>query len=372
MSRFIRKLHLRNLLSFEDCEVELQDLNVLIGPNGAGKSNLIEAVGLLRSLPLDLEAYLRQGGGRAAWVWKGSQTDSAQVETTLDGGADGELTHSFQIVASAGGLTWEQLARSSDATPVFLREFDRLKMEGTDPITGYGFPESVFFRYRLPSLTSRIGENLATFRIYREFRTGKNDPVRLGLSVSASHGPRLNESGDNLAAILHELDLKDKLDAVRDLLHEINPAFGRVKPRLHEGAWFIQLAEDGLLDPIPSQRISDGTLKFLCLAAVLLDPDPPPVVCIEEPETGLHPEALRVVANLIREASSRMQLLITTHSADLINELSSTPDAVLVAEKNEHNATTFTRLNPDELEPWLERYQLGELLQKGQIGGNRW
>lgn len=122
---------------------------------------------------------------------------------------------------------------------------------------------------------------------------------------------------------------------------------------------------------IPASRLSDGTLRYLCLLAMLLDPTPPPLICIEEPEIGLHPDIIPKIADLLLEASERTQLVITTHSDILIDALSSTPEAVLVCEKHE-GLTQIERLDGEKLAPWLEQYRLGTLWTKGEIGGNRW
>ena len=125
------------------------------------------------------------------------------------------------------------------------------------------------------------------------------------------------------------------------------------------------------MEPIFSIRLSDGTLKFLCLLAVLLHPEPPPLVCLEEPEIGLHPDALKLVAEALLEASTRSQLIVTTHSADLVDALSDHPEAVVVCERDFDYGTQFKRLKREELDVWLKRYRLGELWRKGEIGGNR-
>ena len=203
MSRFIKKLHLRNLLSFDDCEVELQDLNVLIGPNGAGKSNLIEAIGLLRSLVYDYPAYLGQGGGLAAWIWKGQKPGTAQVQSTLHGDPAGDLVHSFRVEE---GIRWEKLHIVDTATDVFNRAGDQVSMPGIPPLP-FEFPESVLRRFRIPSdmgPTGRTGQRIESIRIYREFRTGKNEALRVGAS-SSGDGTKLEESGQNLALVLDEL-----------------------------------------------------------------------------------------------------------------------------------------------------------------------
>ena len=127
-----------------------------------------------------------------------------------------------------------------------------------------------------------------------------------------------------------------------------------------------------LSQPTPSNRLSDGTLKFLCLLAVLLNPQPPPLICIEEPELGLHPDALSLVAEALAEASERTQLIVTTHSPALVDAFSGRPEAVVVCERVSHGASELRRLSRKQLDIWLERYSLGELWRKGEIGGNRW
>lgn len=104
---------------------------------------------------------------------------------------------------------------------------------------------------------------------------------------------------------------------------------------------------------------------------MLLDPKPPRLVCIEEPELGLHPDLIPTMARLLKTASERMQLIATTHSEVLINELSGSPEDVLVCER-EQGSTTMRRLDKESLTEWLTEYSLGQLWSKGVLGGNRW
>jgi predicted ATPase len=129
--------------------------------------------------------------------------------------------------------------------------------------------------------------------------------------------------------------------------------------------------ERGLLQPISAQRVSDGTLRFLCLLTILLHPSPPPLICIEEPELGLHPDILPTVAELLIDASTRTQLIVTTHSETLVSALSEVPEAVVVCERDD-DGTHLRRLQPNRLTKWLEKYTLGHLWRMGEIGGNRW
>jgi predicted ATPase len=109
----------------------------------------------------------------------------------------------------------------------------------------------------------------------------------------------------------------------------------------------------------------------MALAAILLDPEPPPLVVIEEPELGLHPDVVLGIGELLVKASERMQLVVTTHSRVLINALEDHASSVVVCEKRD-GQTEMKRLDPEQLEEWLEKYSLGYLWSIGELGGNRW
>ena len=122
---------------------------------------------------------------------------------------------------------------------------------------------------------------------------------------------------------------------------------------------------------VPATRLSDGTLRYLSLLTILCHPNPPPLVCIEEPELGLHPDILPGLADLIRDASERCQLIVTTRSEVLVDKLTETPESVVVCEKHA-GKTEMQRLDRDELSDWLKKYSLGDLWTKGGLGGTRW
>jgi predicted ATPase len=122
---------------------------------------------------------------------------------------------------------------------------------------------------------------------------------------------------------------------------------------------------------IPATRLSDGTLRYLCLLAILLHPEPPPIVAIEEPELGLHPDVIPHVAELLVKASARTQLFVTTHSRMLVDALGDDPESVIVCSK-ENGESRMERLDAEHLREWLGHYSLGDLWSKGEIGGNRW
>jgi len=144
-----------------------------------------------------------------------------------------------------------------------------------------------------------------------------------------------------------------------------------ITTKIQGGTVQVFLHEKGLNSPVPATRLSDGTLRYLCLLTILCHPEPPPLVCIEEPELGLHPDILPSLGELLIEASERTQLIVTTHSDTLVSALSDVPEAVLVCEQEE-SGSALRRLERGTLAEWLEKYSLGELWRKGEIGGTRW
>jgi predicted ATPase len=354
------RITLKNLLSFRHSTIELGPLNVLIGENTAGKSNLIEAIGLLQSLPSDFRTAILRGGGAHFWIWLGAASPVAEIGFRTDG-----VEYNLEFSEAFGlQILNEKLFREAETY------FDRVRLSGFAPNPF----ESMFSANRNlndPTPATRIGRQLDRIRIYREFQTGPRSGSRNGISTSQS-GDHLSEAGDNLATVLQELDFRNLRERIAGYLNRLSNRIGDVRVRLDGAIAKAYVREKGLLEMLPSSRMSDGTLKFLCLVAVLLHPDPPPMICIDEPEQGLHPDAVQIVAELLRDASERTQIVVTTHSEALIDEFSDMPEAVLVCERDEENGTQCRRLSSERLQVWLEEYSLGKLWRKGELGGNRW
>jgi len=178
----------------------------------------------------------------------------------------------------------------------------------------------------------------------------------------------LLESYENLALVLNYLR--------RHVRQELVGALSSLYPEIKDfdidiGGGWVQLLMMESKYSIPATRLSDGTLRYLCLLAILCHPDPPPLVCLEEPELGLHPDVLPNLAKLMLSASERCQLIVTTHSDILVDALTETPESVIVCEKQD-GRTRMQRLDSKELTQWLDKYRLGQLWLKGEIGGTRW
>jgi predicted ATPase len=384
----LRQITLENLLSFRNTTVELRGLNVLIGANASGKSNLIDAISLLRAAPLDLYTEISlQGGVRVVCsLAEAVASPIAALECNYIDEKPLQYRLEFSEEAQGFAIMSERLCTIRldpderepqvyfERSPGLVRfgphsEPDEIGVGAKVPLT-----QSVFASHKSPAdptPITRVGRDFERIKIYREFRTGRDSDARRGVSTS-QRKDSLHDGGANLALVLDEMDFKGMQNRIRDYLHRFCDRFKNVKVRLDGPVAKAYIMETGLLEPLVSLRLSDGTLKFLCLLAVLLDPDIGPLVCIEEPEVGLHPEAIQIVAQALAEASEHTQLIVTTHSEALIDALSERPEDVLVTERDFENSTQFKRLDRGRLSSWLDRYSLGALWRKGELGGTRW
>ncbi|HRC85924.1 MAG TPA: AAA family ATPase [Thermoanaerobaculia bacterium] len=386
--RLLEELTLTNLLSFGGSSepLKLGPLNVLIGPNGSGKSNLIEAISLLRSAPGDLAAPVREGGGVQDWLWKGAQRPAtARLEGVF--GYPQRSSLRYRLAFAEAGARFEvvdERIENAVTDPGYERPYFYFGYERGRPMLNVKGDRRELIREEIdpqrsilsqrkdpdqyPEITY-LGESLARIRIYRDWSFGRYTPPRLPQPADLAND-FLAEDGRNLGLVLNSLqkepETKRRLVAHLGELAEglddfhVNVQAGTVQIFVQEGKWAI-----------PATRLSDGTLRYLALLAVLCHPQPPPLVCLEEPELGFHPDVLPHLAQILVEASEKMQLVVTTHSDILVDALSATPEAVLICEKYD-GATRLRRLDPEKLKPWLEQYRLGELWTRGEIGGTRW
>ena len=390
MNMLIHAIRLNNFLSFGDALnfVSLKPLNVIIGPNGSGKSNLLESIELLRSAPEQLLKPIREGGGVLDWLWKGATTTpDASLEVIVDnprGPQPLRYVLSFTAVGQRFEIVDEKIENKmpvdeAHPEPYFYYHFNEgrpvlnvkgdkrtLRQEDVD------LEKSILSQRRDPDQYPEItylAQKFGSVRLYREWSFGRYTPPRLPQKADLPNNV-LEPDASNLGLVLNRLrrepDVKRRLlDALRDLYegiddYDVHIEGGTVQVFFQEGKFTV-----------PATRLSDGTLRYLCLLAILCHPSPPPLICIEEPELGLHPDVLPTLAGLMKEASERCQLIVTTHSDVLIDAMSDQPESVLVAEKTDLG-TTLTRLDAEKLRPWLEKYRLGQLWTRGEIGGTRW
>ena len=386
----IRHLTPKNFLSFgpDNAGIDLKALNVFIGPNGCGKSNFIEAINLMRSAPKEMRDVTRTGGGVAEWIWKGGMKDAASIDWLVNNPKGSmPLRHvvAFRAVASAYSLDDERVENEQKQPGERDVYFFYRYQHGQPMVNSIAHgrrglaretidaDRSILAQRRDPDTYPELtwlAQNYEKMRIYREWTFGRNAVFRQP-QTSDMRNDALEEDFSNLGLFLNRLKmrfpaakkailsgLKDLYDGIQDF--DVFVEGGTVQVFFTEGDYSI-----------PATRLSDGTLRYICLLAILCDPEPPPLLCIEEPELGLHPDILPKVADLLRAASERTQIIVTTHSDILVDAMTETPEAVVVCSK-EHGQTTMERLNSDDLGEWLKKYRLGQLWIKGEIGGTRW
>ncbi len=395
----IRELTLRGILSFgpDTPPLEMKSLNVLIGPNGSGKSNLVEAIGLLRSSATKLTAPMRGvgGGGVTEWIWKGGNGHQATIEAVLENPPGPRkrtpvqpLRHSivFKETNSRFELVDESIENQKPdyghQEPLFFYHFangrpvlsvrgddDKRQLQREDVM----LDESILSQFKDPEAfpeLSHLASAYSDFRLYREWAFGRNSVFRSPQSADLPSG-RLEENFSNLGLFLNYL--RGKPAAKRKIIEHLRNLYEGLEDfdvQVKGGTVEVFLTEGDFI--IPASRLSDGTLRYLCLLAILCDPDPPKLICIEEPELGLHPDMIPKIADLLKDASSRTQLVVTTHSDMLVDALSDQPECVVVVEKHDGKTELRRLVNNDELKSWIEKYNLGETWSRGLIGGNRW
>ena len=403
------EIQLQGLLSFgpESPTIPLGALNVLIGANSSGKSNLVEVFGLLAALPRrnGLQEGLADGGARE-WLWKGGKDGDQRVGTVrvvvraeaFKGKAAMDVEHSLSIRANSWGAAeiqqeriGEAVAREGEDEP--RRYFDfgedghgRLYFPGprhfsteasssrskASNIPEYDGTRSVLASRPGPkdqALIQPLAMQYEEIVIYRDWRFGRGAPAR---QVCPTHLPhqQLLPDASNLPLVLNALLTSDVYPKLMTAVQDISDQFEDVKIRVQGSSAQLVIRERGGWWT-PASRLSDGTLRMLSMLSVLLHHSPPPLVIIEEPELGLHPDMMPMLADLLKDCATRTQVLVTTHSnllVDAINDAS----AILVCDKEGSGSSTIRRLDAEALKPWLEEFSLGHLWRSGEIGGNRW
>lgn len=346
------------MLSFgpDEQELELKPLTVLIGPNGSGKSNLLEAIGFLKAAPAELTTPIIEAGGIHDWIWKGEpEASSASVEAVLDNpSGDMALRHSLAFAEKGHRfeLTGERIQTQreapGDSKPhiYFERRGDHAILtckDGVQKQLGAGDldpQQSILAQRRNPAAypeLARLGEMYSRIRLHREWSFGPNVPPQRPQDT-ALPDDFLIEGGHNLSLVVQRMrrdsQAKDEfLDALRDLYEDIvdfnvNIDGGTVQVTLQEGRVIV-----------PAMRLSDSTIRYLCLLAILFHPTPPPLVCIDQPELGLHPDILPGLADLLLRASERCQLIVTTHSDMIVDALRRTPASIVLCQKRQGQTT---------------------------------
>ena len=351
----LSRLVLKGFKSIASCDLELGSLNVLIGPNGAGKSNFVEFFRMIRQvLEGNLQLYVSRQGGPDALLHFGRKK-TGKIEAQLYFGQYGyrctlEPTKDNRLMFADEAFWREQ----SGLTSIGSGHFESRAGERTD---------SGVELYVRPAMQQ--------WRVYHFHDTGENSYIKQKHAINDNS--YIRPDARNLAAYLYLLQQVHS-DHYRKIVNTIRlaaPFFGdfylRPQPD-NKNIIELEWAERGQDVPFKAHHLSDGTLRFICLAAVLLQPEEnqPSIILIDEPELGLHPYAITVLASLLKSTALKKQIIVSTQSVDLVSEFE--PEDLVVVDRKEEKSI-FSRLEPVKLQDWLQEYSLGELWKKNILGG---
>ncbi|NGZ06364.1 MAG: AAA family ATPase [Magnetococcales bacterium] len=357
---FVDKLSISGFKSIRELkDFEINNLNVMIGANGAGKSNLIGVFRLLKEMyEQRLQLFVQQQGGPDALLHFGRETtDQLRAEFHF-----GHNSYDFDLVPTL------------DNRLIFRQETSRFKgfFYSTTPspvLLGSGHVESKLEDAQ-DGYSPYVRAAVKNWHVYHFHDTSEKAKVK---QRHPTHD-NLCLKGDaaNLAAYLRMLH-DQHVHAYQSIVSTIRlvaPFFGdfvhrRGNPETVELEWTQQGQSD---TPFKAHVLSDGTLRFICLATLFLQPVAllPHTILIDEPELGLHPYAISVLADIFKQVAENRQLIVSTQSVELVNELE--PEDVVVVDQ-ENGASTFRRLGHEELVGWLQEYALGELWKRNILGG---
>ncbi|EYF05238.1 AAA family ATPase [Chondromyces apiculatus] len=373
---YIRKLQLAGYKSIEHIDLELRPFNVLIGANGAGKSNLLSWFRFLNWITAErLQFHV---------------ADQGDAESVLHHGVNRtqHLTCTLGFSSQSGTNEYEiRLQNTETGSLVFEHERLRYQAQGSSQphVVDLGAePRETrlgsAIRKKQPGYTTAkfIKWKLDRFRYYHFHDTSKNAAVKQTKSLDGERF--LTHDGSNLAAFLYRVsqDEPATFEAIEDTVRLVAPFFDRfvLEPSTSDTIK-LRWRERGAGSVFGPHQLSDGTLRFICLATLLMQPNkeaflPPALIVLDEPELGLHPYAISILGALLRRAAGWSQVLIATQSPlllDAVIEERGQVEDLLVAE-HEHGKSTFHRYTPEQLKDWLADYSPGQLWLKGVLRGS--
>lgn len=356
----LSKIKICGYKSIKKCNLMLNSINVLIGSNGAGKSNFISAFTLLQSiLKKELQLYTQQCGINSLFYNGIKATEKIYFEVFFGNNSYGFYlmpTDDHRIIFADEFYGWEKDFDIIHSSVSSAHEESKWEKGVSNGINDYVYPI--------------LQRNM--WRVYHFHDTSRTAKVKQEHSISNNQSLMFDAS--NLAAFLYRLknNYKKSYNEIVETIRLIAPYFDNfmLKPKeSNEELIVLKWTQKGCEDIFNASQFSDGTLRFICLATLLLQPSElqPATIIIDEPELGLHPYAITMFADMVKQVSSNKQIIISTQSVELLNEFD--VEDIIVVNKDVEGASTFSRLNEEELSIWLDDYSLGDLWQKNILGG---
>ncbi len=398
----IKSITLKNFFSFKDCTINLEgDENVLVGVNASGKTNLFKAIKLLKE-GITGKGFLDTviGWGGFDEIANHSMPKDSLIELTYDLQAsflskygyqfeqESKVLYSLSFRKSPGSQNFsliETLNYHKKGGAKFLlaeamhgqgyfRELNTYD-DSISSSNSYSFDPRVSI-FKLVSDPDRYAAQMAfrnaveSIDLYSDFDVSEDGIMRL--TFPQLNQEKLSSRGDNLCAVLNSVE-SQSLSAYNDIksnLKSVNEHFRDLKVKAIGGRFSLEIEEDTLDRTVGAIHISDGTLRFLCLMAILYNPNRGGLICIDEPELGLHPDMIMNLHNAIGVAAKTSQVILATHSPillDLVNV-----ENIRVFEKDDTNATVVNQFSSDQFKEWKGTFLPGDLWMKGHLGGTRW
>lgn len=388
----IQNLTVHNFRSLVNVKIPLHPLNVVIGPNGSGKTALMEVLLLLqRGSQKELSTFFYDRGGfQAVFSQKDSRSSSSVLGVKVDltnshteSSGHSEYTiglqstgygfevaeESYRTQNNAGRqyqIAFEYSSAATNSEESFKALFDLL-----------GLPELTTSEMILSQVSAVGREHLRTIPPLKKFFSGASyyqpidvatrSPVRLPQALTPASMP--GAQGESLYSALYNLRIHDPqlFERLLAIVLQAFPGFKRFDfPVVGAGQVTLAWHDQCCSQPFYPNQLSEGTLRFLWLLTLVVTAPRASLLLIDEPETSLHPELLRILALLLQEAALETQVIVATHSSDLISWLQ--PDEVLIADKAD-GLTRFTWADTLNLQNWLAEYSLRDLWLMGHLGG---
>lgn len=356
----LSKVQISGYKSIKKCNLTLNNINVLIGSNGAGKSNFISAFTLLQSiLRKELQLYTQQCGINSLFYNGRKTTEKIYFEVFFENNSYGFYlipTDDNRIIFENEFYGWNKDSEIIHSTIASAYEESKWEKGVSNEINDY---VQLILQRKM-------------WRVYHFHDTSRTAKVKQEHNISNNQSFMFDAS--NLAAFLYRLknNYEKSYNEIVETIRLIAPYFDNfmLKPKeSNEELIVLKWTQKGCEDIFNASQFSDGTLRFICLATLLLQPSElqPATIIIDEPELGLHPYAITMFADMVKQVSSNKQIIISTQSVELLNEFD--VEDIIVVNKDVEGASTFSRLNEEELSIWLDDYSLGDLWQKNILGG---
>ncbi len=401
----IKSIRFENFLSFKNTIINLSNKeNILIGINGSGKTNLLKAIKLLYEgvAGIGLSKLILNNWGGFDNIYfcdnenRGEQ-QSIVIEYLFDANVVKKFGFPFQddiyykisINKSPGlnnfYLSEEIYQPSEDRNDFIYLKFDngrghlfgKPEENGEKPklvkYSEFNPQELALNQIKDPDrflIQDVIRKAISDMVVYEYFDTTPNSKIRKPMLPTSEK--KLFPDGSNLPQIINTLKINHKkyYNQIRKQLNEINENFNDIDFNFIGGNIELMLGEKGLNRSIHVTNLSDGTLHYLCLLSIFQNPERGGVICIDEPEIGLHPDMILNIANSIKEASKDTQFIIATHSEHLLNAFDL--ENIHVFEKNKNNESIINQFTEKEFNGWYEEFSVGKMWRQGDLGGNRW